>query len=181
MKFVFQFLIVALFIATYTVFLYYSPIVEINVITPDTTYYDCIDVNLFSNRVKQRYLGRLLHEIVKDYNQPGTAGFIYLYHRDDDPDDVYKIGRTKATVGVKKRLKQWSSKCNKRLKLIKKWYCHDHERAEAVIHLELKLNGFWYGKRQCGCKDTHNEFFRANIDTLIDCCDFWTDFLNNRE
>ena len=184
MQFAFQFLIVALFIVLYAIFLCYIPppvvdsFVAENAITDPQNY---TDLNAFSSRVKKCDLGRLLHEVVRDYGRPSVPGFIYLYHRDEDPDDLNKVGRTKASVGVNQRLKEWSKKCKKRLKLIRKWYCIDNERAEAIIHNELKSNGLWYGNRQCSCKENHTEFFQANIDTLIDSCNFWTDFLNSRE
>ena len=104
-----------------------------------------------------------------------------FFHQDNDPSDINKVGRTKATVGVNQRLKEWSSKCKKRLKLIKKFYCIDHERAESIIHNELKSNGLWFGNRACNCGDTHIEFFQAKIDTFIESCFFWTNFLNSRE
>ena len=185
MKFAFQFLIVGLFIVLYAIFLYYfppPPEVDTNVAEnaiKDPQYFS--DLNGFSNRVQKRDLGRLLHEVVRDYWRPCVAGFIYMYHLDNDPDDVIKVGRTKAVVGVNKRLKEWSKKCKKRLKLIKKFYCIDHERAESIIHNELKSNGFWFGIRQCSCNENHIEFFRANTDTLMECCQFWTDYLNTRE
>ena len=182
MKFAVQFLIVGLFIILYAIFLYFVPIVVDTTVAEhaitDPQYFT--DLNAFSNRVQKRDLGRLLHEVVRDYRRPCVAGFIYMYHLDNDPDDVIKVGRTKAVVGVNKRLKEWSKKCKKRLKLIKKFYCIDHERAEAIIHNELKSNGLWYGNRQCDCGDTHIEFFRANTDTLMKCCQFWTDYLNIR-
>lgn len=67
--------------------------------------------------VKKCDLGKLLHEVVRDYGRPCVAGFIYMYHLYDDPDDVIKVGRTKIVVGVNKRLREWSKKCKKRPRL----------------------------------------------------------------
>jgi hypothetical protein len=185
MKFAVQFLLVSVCIVLYAIFLYYFPprpvvdsYVSQNAITDLQQY---TDLNAFSNRVKKCDIGRLLHEVVRNYGRPSVPGFIYMYHLDSDPADLIKVGRTKAAVGVNQRLKEWSTKCKKRLKLIKKWYCSDHERAESIIHNELKSNGLWFGNRQCTCGETHTEFFQANIDTLMECCQFWTDFLNSGE
>jgi hypothetical protein len=181
MKFAVQYLLVAVCILLYTIFLYYfpPPVVDTyfsqNAITDSQQY---TDLNAFSSRVKKCDLGRLLHEVVRDYGRHSVPGFIYMYHLDDDPADLIKVGRTKVAVGVNQRLKEWSKKCKKKLRLIKKFYCIDNERAEAIIHNELKSRGLWFGNRQCECGENHTEFFQANTDTLIDACLFWTDFLN---
>ena len=102
MQFAFQFLIVALFIVLYAIFLCYIPppvvdsFVAENAITDPQNY---TDLNAFSSRVKKCDLGRLLHEVVRDYGRPSVPGFIYMYHLDDDPADLIKVGRTKAAVG----------------------------------------------------------------------------------
>jgi hypothetical protein len=80
---------------------------------------------------------------------------------------LIKIGRSAAKVGVNRRIGQWESKCSRILIFVKKWYCIRHKMAEKMIHLELKLNGFWHGKRE-NCKGYHNEFFRGDINEIFD-------------
>jgi hypothetical protein len=98
---------------------------------------------------------------------------------EDGNTGEFKIGRTTAAVGVKKRLKQWQRKCNNKLKLVAKWYCKNHENCESLIHTELKLNGFWSGKKQCNsCSGSHYEFFRSLESTLLETVDFWVKYHN---
>ena len=89
MHFAFQLLIIIFCILLYAIFLYYFPpvvdtFVAENAVTNPQKF---TDLNALSSRVKQCDLGRLLHEIVRNYGRPSVPGFIYLYHRDDDPDD----------------------------------------------------------------------------------------------
>ena len=63
--------------------------------------------------------------------------------------DEFKIGRTSLNVGVKNRLKQWTKQCNGKLKLYSKWHVKNHQICEQMIHEELKLKGFWSGKKKC--------------------------------
>ena len=101
----------------------------------------------------------------------------YIYHEADSGD--YKIGRTRANVGVEKRLKQHRRKCCKSLRLVGKFFTRNHEHAELMIHQELRANGNWIKFKDCRCKTKHQEFFRVlNQEELIDCIVFWTDFFN---
>jgi hypothetical protein len=106
-------------------------------------------------------------------HRSASPGYIYIY---EDSTGDYKIGRTRANVGVEKRLKQHMSKCNKSLLLVDKFFTRNHEHAELMIHQELRSNGYWIKFKECRCKNKHQEFFKANKDELIDCIRFWTDF-----
>jgi hypothetical protein len=92
---------------------------------------------------------------------------------------LIKVGRTAAKVGVNRRIGQWESKCSKGVVLVRKWFCQRHIMAEKMIHLELKLNGFWHGKRFCeNCKGYHNDFFRGDLDEIFNRIIFWIEYLN---
>ena len=69
----------------------------------------------------------------------------YIYHEADSGD--YKIGRTRANVGVEKRLKQHRRKCCKSLRLVGKFFARNHEHAELMIHQELRANGIGSSSR----------------------------------
>lgn len=97
-------------IAIYAVYCYYVPN---NLPTVPIVVEDQIDLNQFLGRVKKVDLPKLLKELLREHQGDQTPGFIYMYQKDDDRLHVYKIGRTSRTVGVNKRLKQWSRKCNK--------------------------------------------------------------------
>ena len=138
-----------------------------------------IDFNQFKGRVKNSHLPKLLSELVRNHKGKQSPGWIYVYHKEGDDLNVMKVGRTLGKVGVNKRLNQWQRKCNQKLFLIRKWFCLKHQICEQMIHLELKLNGYWCGKRKCICKGTHKEFFRANEQTLMETVDFWVDYFNH--
>ncbi len=54
-----------------------------------------------------------------------------------------------------------------------------HELYERIIQGELKSKGLWCGYLTCKtCSGSHKEFFKADLDTIIECCYFWVDYFN---
>ena len=162
---------IMLVIVCYCIILNYFPYKAIQVKNPttDTSVY----VDIFAKRVEPCNLHKLVAELYRDQKSKQTPGFIYMYR---DGDDVHKIGRT---VGVSKRLKQWRKQCKKRLNFVGKWHTEKHQICERIIHLELKLNGYWLGKRSCTCKGKyHIEFFNGSARTLLEVIDFWVSYFN---
>ena len=141
-----------------------------------------VDLNQFSKRVKKRELPKLISTLLHDKNRIKSSGFIYIYIKDGDYQ-IYKVGRTGSLVGVDKRLKQWNRKCKKKLKLVMKFFVeNNHELCESMIHLELKSKGVWCGYLTCDiCSGSHKEFFKSDIDTIIETCNFWVDYFNDIE
>ena len=137
-----------------------------------------IDLNSIVQRIKiPEKVPLVLKKLYKKQtHRSASPGFIYIYHEDTTGD--YKIGRTRANVGVEKRLKQHRRKCCKSLRLVGKFFTRNHEHAELMIHQELRANGNWIKFKDCRCKTKHQEFFRGNENELIDCIAFWTDFFN---
>ena len=64
-----------------------------------------------------------------------------------------------------------------------KFFVEDnHELCEGMIHLELKSKGLWCGYSTCDiCRGSHKEFFKSDIDTIIESCNFWVDYFNDIE
>lgn len=141
-----------------------------------------LDLNQFSGRVPTKDTPKLLHTLLREHRGSAKSGWIYIYLKDGH-HCVFKVGRTASTIGVAKRLRQWVRKCKKNLRLVRKFFVEsNHELCEAMIHLELKLNGLWCGNVSCDvCEGFHKEFFKADLDVLIDCVDFWTTYFNDVE
>ena len=78
------------------------------------------------------------------------------------------------------RLKQWAKKCHRKLKLLNQWHVKNHEFSEAMIHCELKIKNYWYGKTKCNfCKCFHIELFHGDIEEITEIVKFWVSFFNN--
>ena len=139
-------------------------------------------LNQFAKRISQRDLPNLFRAFLMMKHELKAA---------DSPTftsktkmmEIYKVGRTTSTVGVDKRLKQWKRKCKKTLRLVKKFFVEEnHELCESIIHLELKSKGVWCGYLSCEtCIGSHKEFFKADLDTIIEWCYFWVDYFNELE
>ncbi len=170
-----------IFFTTLAIYFPY-PLPEESIATksPSETKEKFIDLNQFAGRVAQSDLPKLLSSLLDDQNRVKSSGYIYIK---DGDYRIYKVGRTGNTVGVNKRLKQWKRKCKKRLRLVKKFFVvENHELCESIIHLELKSKGLWCGYLSCEtCSGSHKEFFKADLDTIIECCCFWVDYFNEEK
>lgn len=186
MHLIFRILCFTVFLIFFTTLAIYFPVQEEITIRkpPPEIKEPSVDLNQFAGRVKQRDLPKLLSGLLDHQNRARSSGFIYIYKKNEDEDnEIYKVGRTASTVGVDKRLKQWKRKCKKRLRLVKKFFVEGcHELCESMIHLELKSKGLWCGFLKCKtCCGSHKEFFKADLDTIIECCCFWVDYFNELE
>jgi hypothetical protein len=170
-----------LFFTILLILYHYCPKVTLFLLKPQVTFIQkidqpSVDLNSIVQRIKiPEKLPIVLKKLYKKHRS-ASPGFIYIYHEDTTGD--YKIGRTRADVGVEKRIKQHRRKCCKSLLLVDKFFTRNHEHAELMIHQELRANGNWIKFKDCICKSKHQEFFRGSKDELVDCIAFWTDFFN---
>jgi hypothetical protein len=103
-----QALILVIFLALYSLFLYYIPN-TLNEKFPEVDF----NLNEFVGRVNIEDTGVLLNELFRKHKGEDSSGFIYIYQRRDDvinDPSLIKIGRTAAKVGVNRRISQWESK-----------------------------------------------------------------------
>lgn len=171
-----------IFFAILVVFYHYYPKVTLFLLKePQPTFIQKIEPSIDLNSIVQRIkipekVPLVLKRLYKKHTSV-SPGYIYIYHEADSGD--YKIGRTRADVGVEKRINQHRRKCCKPLRLVGKFFTSNHESAEILIHQELRANGNWIKLKDCRCKTKHQEFFRGSNDEVIDCIVFWTDFFNS--